>query len=62
MSSMYCPRCATPQPMNISASEQEITGPGGETIRLLIETYHCATCKSFVRSESIHERDNDIAA
>lgn len=62
MSLMFCPRCASAQPMNISASEQEITGPGGEEIRLLIETYYCATCHSFVRSESIHERENDVAA
>lgn len=62
MSSMFCPRCAIPQEMNRSASEQEITGPGGETIRLMIQNYHCAICYSFVRSESVHERENDVAA
>ncbi len=62
MSSMFCARCATPQPMNRSTSEQEITGPGGESIRLVIQTYHCAICHSFVRSESVHEPENDVAA
>lgn len=62
MSSLFCPRCAAPQPMNRSTSEQEITGPGGETIRLVTETYHCAICYSFVRSESVHEREGDAAA
>lgn len=62
MSSMFCSRCTTPRPMNQSTSEQEITGPGGETIRLTIQTYHCAICYSFVRSESVHEREDDVAA
>ena len=62
MSSMFCSRCATAQPMNRSTSEQEITGPGGEAIRLMIQTHHCAICYSFVRSESVHERENDVAA
>ena len=62
MTSMFCPRCATPQPMNRSTSEQEITGPGGAEIKLVIETYHCAICLSFVRSESVHEREDDVAA
>ena len=48
--------------MNRSTSEQEITGPGGEAIRLMIQTHHCAICYSFVRSESVHERENDVAA
>lgn len=59
MGSMFCPRCGTPRMMDRSTSEQETTGPGGETIRLLIETYHCSICHSFVRSESVHEHDND---
>lgn len=62
MSSMFCARCAAPQPMNRSTSEQEITGPGGETIKLMIETYHCSVCHSFVRSESVHEGEDDAAA
>jgi hypothetical protein len=47
--------------MNRSTIEQEITGPGGEPIKLVTETYHCANCYSFVRSETVHERD-DVAA
>jgi len=62
MSSLFCPRCAMPQPVNESISEQEIAGPGDETIKLVIRTYHCAICYSFIRSESVHERDNDVAA
>lgn len=62
MSSMFCPRCATAQVMNRSIIEQEITGPGGEKIKLLIRTYHCAICLSFVTSESVHEHDDDVAA
>lgn len=62
MSSLFCPRCAVPQPMNQSTSEQEVTGPGGEAIKLVIRTYHCAICYSFVRSESVHERVDDVAA
>lgn len=62
MSTIFCPKCAKRQPMNQSTSEQEITGPGGETIRLTIQTFHCAICNSFVRSESVHEPDNDVAA
>jgi hypothetical protein len=47
--------------MNRSIAEQEVTGPEGETIKLLIETHHCAICHSFVRSESVHEHDDDVA-
>jgi hypothetical protein len=47
--------------MNLSTSEQEITGPDEELIKVVIETYHCSICHSFVRSESIHERANDQA-
>jgi hypothetical protein len=61
MISLFCPRCAAPQPMNQTTSEQEVTGPGGETIKLVIRTSHCAICYSFVRSESIHENE-DVAA
>lgn len=62
MASMFCPRCAITQMMNRSTSGQEITGPGGETINLLIQTYYCAICHSFVKSESVHELDNDVVA
>ena len=62
MSTIFCPRCAAPQPMDRSTSEQEVTGPGGETIKLLIHTYHCSICHSFVRSESIHENGDEVAA
>jgi len=62
MSSMLCPRCAIPQPMNRSTVEQEVTGPEGERIKLVIQTYHCAICHSFVRSESVHEREDNVAA
>jgi hypothetical protein len=61
MSSLFCPRCAAPQLMNRSTTEQEITGPGGEPIKLVTETYHCAICYSFVRSESTHEREEAAA-
>jgi hypothetical protein len=61
MISLYCARCASAQPMNQSTTEQEITGPDGETIKLLISTSHCAVCYSFVRSESIHENE-EVAA
>jgi hypothetical protein len=61
MNSLFCPRCAAPKLMNRSTTEQEITGPGGELIKLVTETHHCAICYSFVRSESIHERE-DVAA
>jgi hypothetical protein len=62
MSSMFCTSCAKSQPMNQSTAEQETTGPGGETIRITIQTYHCAVCNSFVSSESVHEREDEVAA
>lgn len=62
MSSIFCPRCAAPQLMDRSTAEQEVTGPGGEAIKLVIQTYHCSICHSFVRSESVHERGDEAAA
>ena len=62
MNSLLCPRCAVPQPVNQPTSEQEITGPGGESIKLVIRTSHCAICYSFISSESVHEHEDDVAA
>lgn len=62
MSLMYCPKCSEPRPMNLSTTEQEITGPDDQIIRVVTETYHCAICHSFVRSESIHKQADDDRA
>jgi len=61
MISLFCPRCALPQPMNQSTTEHEVTGPDGEAIKLVVRTFHCAICYSFVRSESIHENEGVAA-
>jgi hypothetical protein len=61
MSLAFCPKCSAPRQMNLSRSEQEVTGPDEETIKLVTETYHCAICHSFVRTESFHEPVNDQA-
>ena len=62
MSSMFCSHCATTQPMDESISEQEVTGPGEELIKLVVHTYHCSICHSFVNSESSHERVDEAVA
>jgi hypothetical protein len=61
MSLLFCPKCSGPRPMDLSTSEQEITGPDEQIIKVVTEVYHCSICHSFVRSESIHERANDQA-
>lgn len=59
MSLVFCPKCSAPRAMNVSTSEHEVTGPDEQLIKVVTETYHCATCHSFVRSESVHKQVND---
>jgi hypothetical protein len=61
MSSMFCPKCSAPRPMNLSITEQEITGPDDLVIKVVTETYHCVICHSFVRSNSVHRQANDYS-
>jgi len=46
MSVEYCPKCKTLKNMRISVSKKK-----KKKIRVLIRSYHCETCNSFVKSE-----------
>jgi len=50
---LFCPKCASPQPMNVSRTEREEKNSYGRTIAFLITSYHCAACGSFVHSEEL---------
>jgi hypothetical protein len=51
MTTLFCPKCAVPQPMNVSSLRREQTDPDGEVRKVVSTSYHCAICFSFVRSE-----------
>jgi hypothetical protein len=65
MTSLLCPKCTVPQPMNVSTLKREEAGPDGKRRTILTTSYHCAICFSFVQSEDKidgTESANDQAA
>ena len=51
MTSLFCPKCSLPQPMNVASTSREESSPDGKKQKIITTTYHCAICYSFVRSE-----------
>jgi|GEM_PF-890250 len=51
MANEFCPQCKTLKNMTISATKKKIKNKKGKEKEILIYSYHCETCGSFVRSE-----------
>lgn len=47
----YCPHCRGVANLSISITPRIVTAPDGQTKIVVLKTYHCEACCSFVRSE-----------
>ncbi len=46
----YCAFCRTAATMNVAAAPLAIAGKNGKIKTIIVKTYHCGSCGSFVRS------------
>lgn len=51
MSIAYCPKCLAPQNMLLSTTVREETDPQAGVRKFKVDSYQCAACHSFVKSE-----------
>ncbi len=49
----YCPRCRTLVLVQLTESRQRRTCPNGTAREVLVRTFHCASCRCFLRSEDV---------
>ena len=49
----FCPRCLALREMRISEMPSEKVAADGKTKRVVIRSFHCVTCRNFVRSETV---------
>ena len=49
--SSWCPQCQKLQPMDETTEEIEENGENSEVIKILVTSYHCLDCHSFVYSQ-----------
>jgi predicted nucleic-acid-binding Zn-ribbon protein len=62
MAAEFCPKCLSPQNMNVSITTREGTDSEGKITKIETQTYHCEACHSFVRSEEIEVADDSQTA
>ncbi len=55
MSCEMCPHCRQTREMTLTRSTRSATGADGSARRIRTDSYHCATCRAFVRSEDVDE-------
>jgi hypothetical protein len=48
---VLCPQCRMITNMTVSFMTRAVTGADGRTKFIRIATYHCETCRSFVRDK-----------
>ncbi len=52
MQRAFCPKCGALRNMEVTTSRRKVTRPDGTKREIVARTYHCETCRAFVRSES----------
>ncbi len=62
MSVEYCPQCRTTTNMGLTVVPKETTGKDGKRKTMSVKTYHCETCRAFVRSWEEEEEFGKLAA
>jgi len=55
MPTEICPRCRQTREMTLTQSTRSAIEADGSTRRVRTDSYHCATCQAFVRSEEVDE-------
>ena len=51
----YCPRCRASRNVSVQSISRRVTTPDGEVRRVRTRSYHCASCRQFIRSEDVEE-------
>jgi hypothetical protein len=59
MAREFCPKCQAIRNMRILEQRSNETGPDGTTKDVMTRIYHCETCNSFVRSETVDAAERD---
>ena len=55
MSIEFCPKCQVLRSMRVTETKSKKTNSEGKSVELIILTYHCQKCNTFVRNEEIEE-------
>ena len=55
MSSEYCPHCRSARNVSVETTRRRVTLPEGGVRSVRTRSYHCSTCRGFIRSEEIEE-------
>ncbi len=55
MNPEYCPRCRASRNVSVQSTSRRVTLPDGEVRSVRTRSYHCASCRRFIRSEEIEE-------
>ena len=50
MSVEFCPLCRTSRTVSVTVMPITVTAEDGKIKTIVIKTYHCESCRSFVRS------------
>ena len=55
MNPEYCPRCRATRNISVQSTRRRVTLPDGEVRPVRTRSYHCASCRQFIRSEEVEE-------
>lgn len=53
MSSEYCPHCRAARSVSVATTSRHETLPDGGVRPVRTRSYHCSTCRRFIRSEEV---------
>ncbi len=55
MNPEYCPRCRASRNVSVLTTRRRVTLPGGGVRPVRTRSYHCSSCRQFIRSEEVEE-------
>ena len=55
MSPEYCPNCRASRNVSVQSTSRRVSLPDGEVRSVRTRSYHCGSCRQFIRSEEIEE-------
>jgi hypothetical protein len=56
MPNEYCPKCKTIKNLRPSVTFKEEKNKKGEVKRIMVTSYHCEECNSFIKSDEANDR------
>ncbi len=51
----YCPRCRASRNVSVQSISRRVTTPDGQVRSVRTRSYHCGSCRQFIRSEDVEE-------